>query len=90
MKQIEFFEDNSLFINQNLCTYYRVIWSKVKHFHSLNKISSFYVLGGTVKSKSVKNNLLLSITKGFRKYFPDVNLAPPSDRWQILENKFKI
>ena len=51
MKQIEFFEDNSLFINQNLCTYYRAIWSKVKRFHSLNKISSFYVLGGTVKVK---------------------------------------
>ena len=79
MKEIDFLEDNPIFVNQSLCTYYRVLCSKAKRLHSLKRISSFYVSGGTVKIS--ENSLPLPIThvNDFKEHFPDVNLAPPSE-----------
>ena len=81
MKEIGFPEDNPIFVNQSLCTYYRVLWSKAKRLHSLKRISSFYVSGGTVKIKISENSLPLPITHvdDFKDHFLDVNLAPPSE-----------
>ena len=81
MKEIGFPEDNPIFVNQSLCTYYRVLWSKAKRLHSLKRISSFYVSGGTVKIKISENSLPLPIThvSDFKEHFPAVNLAPPSE-----------
>ena len=61
VKEIGFPEDNPIFVNQSLCTYC-VLWSKAKRLHSLKRISSFYVSGGTVKIKISENSLLLPIT----------------------------
>ena len=36
---------NKLFINKNLCPYYKVLWSKSKKLHSLGKINSFFYFG---------------------------------------------
>ena len=73
MKEIGFPEDNPIFVNQSLYTYYRL--------HSLKRISSFYVSGGTVKIKISENSLPLPIThvNDFKEHCPDVNLAPPSE-----------
>ena len=81
MKEIGFPEDDPIFVNQGLCTYYRMLWSKVKRLHSLKGISSFYVSGGTVKIKISENSLPLPIThvSDFKEHFPDVSLAPPSE-----------
>ena len=81
MKEIGFPEDNSIFVNQSLCTYYRVLWSKVKRLHSLKRISSFYVSGGIVEIKISENRLPLPIThvSDFKEHFPHVNLAQPSE-----------
>ena len=80
-KNIGFPEDNPIFVNQILCTYCRVLWSKAKRLHPLKRISSFYVSGGTVKIKISENSLPLPIThvNDFKEHFPDVNLAPPSE-----------
>ena len=80
-KEMGFPEDNPIFLNQSLCTYYRALWSKAKHLHSLRRISSFYVSGGTVKIKISENGLPLPIThvNDFKEHFPDVNLAPPCE-----------
>ena len=71
VKQIGFLEGNPIFVNQNLYTCYRVIWSKAKRLQSLNKISSFYVSGGTVKIKICENSLPLPITHAndFKEHF---------------------
>ena len=81
MKEIDFPEDNPIFVNQSLCTYYCVLWSKAKLLHSLKRISSFYVSRRTVKIKISENSLLLPITRvnDFKEHFPGVNLAPPSE-----------
>ena len=74
-------EGNPICVNQSLHTCYRVIWSKVKLLHSLNKISSFYVSGGIVKIKISENSLPLPIThvSDFTEHFQNVSLAPPSE-----------
>ena len=82
MKEIGFPEDNPIFVNQSLCTYYQVLCSKTKCLHSLKRISSFYVSGGTtVKIKISENSPPLPITyiNDFKEHFPDVNLAPTSE-----------
>ena len=81
MKENGFSEDNPIFLNQPLCTYYRVLGSKAKRLHSFKRISSFYVSGGTVKIKISENSLPLPIThvSDFKEHFPAVNLAPPSE-----------
>ena len=81
IKEIVFPADSPIFVNQSLCTYYRVLWPKAKRLHSLKRISSFDVSGGTVKIEISENSLPLPIThvNSFKEYFPDVNLAPPSE-----------
>ena len=62
IKEIGFPEDNPIFVNESLCTYYRALWSKAKRLHYLKRISSIYVSGGTVKIKISENSLPLPIT----------------------------
>ena len=50
-----------LFINESLCGYYRLLWSKCKKLFLEKKITSFWVTNGTVKIKSV-NDQVRSIT----------------------------
>ena len=70
-----------MFVNQSLCTYYNVLGSKAKRLHSLKRISSFYVSGGSVKIKISENSLQLPIThvNDIKEHFLDVNLAPFSE-----------
>ena len=70
---------NKLFINKNLCPYYKVLWSKSKKLHSLGKINSFFISGDTIKIKVSENSLSFSITHvdDCGKFFPDIDLLPP-------------
>ena len=81
MKEIGSPEDNPIFVNESLCTYYLVLWSKAKHLHSLKRISSFHVSVCTVKIKISENSLPLPVThvNDFKEHFPDANLAPTSE-----------
>ena len=71
-------EKAKIFINQSLCPYYRILWSKCKKLHSLDKIHTFYVSNGTFKIKISENGQPISIThtSDFDKYFPGVDLSP--------------
>ena len=42
------------FVNQSLCPYYRILWSKSKRLHNMGIINSFYISGGTVKVKLLR------------------------------------
>ena len=66
------------YINQSLCPYYRVLWSKSKSLHSIAKIFSYYVSNGTVKIKIQKTSQPLSIMhiSDLDKLLPDVDLSP--------------
>ena len=73
-------ENTRLFVNQSLCSYYRVLWSKSKKLLSMGKINNFHISKGTIKIKIQEGNTPLSITHNadFEKYFPDVDLSPAS------------
>ena len=51
-----------IFVNQNLCPYYPILWYKSKRLRSMGIINSFYVSGGTVKFKITENSRPLAIT----------------------------
>ena len=77
MEDVDLPGQNKLFINKNLCPYYKVLWSKSKKLHSLVKINRFFILGDTIKIKVSENSLPLSITHvdDFVKYFHDIDVS---------------
>ena len=79
MEDVNLPGQNKLFINRNLCPYYKVLWSKNKKLHSLGKIFSVYISGDTIKIKVSENSSPLSVTHvdDFGKLFPDIDLSPP-------------
>ena len=46
MSDIDLTGQSTLYINQSLCPYYRMLWSKTKTLHQKGKIYSFYVSNG--------------------------------------------
>ena len=61
MEDVDLSGQNKLFINKNLGSYYRVLWSKSKKLHSLGKINSFFVLGETIKIKPFQPSVAFHI-----------------------------
>lgn len=47
---------NNLYINNNLCSYYRYLWGKVKSLYNKNAIESFWVFNGTINVRFADNN----------------------------------
>ena len=80
MGEFELPGNKKLFINRNLCPYYKIQWSKSKKLHSLSEIHSFFISGDTIKIRVNENSSPLWITHvdDFGKHFADVDLPPPS------------
>ena len=78
MEDLELPSSTRIFVNQSLCPYYRILWSKSKKLHSLGKIHIFFVSNSGIKVKINENSQPLSITheSDFEKYFPGVDLSP--------------
>ena len=51
-----------IFVNQSLCPYYRILWSKTKRLQSMGKVNSFFISGRTKKIKIDENSKPLAIT----------------------------
>ena len=64
-------------VNQSLCPYYRILWSKAKRLQSMGKMNNFFVSGGTVKVKIDENSKPLAITHldDLAINFPGVDLS---------------
>ena len=72
-------ENCKVFVNQCLCPYYKLLWSKSKKRHSMGKIHNFFISNGTLKIEISEGSSSLAITydSDFEKYFPGINLSPP-------------
>ena len=72
-------ENCKVFVNQSLCPYYKLLWSKSKKLHSMGKIHNFFISNGTIKIKRSEGRSSLAVThdSDFEKYFPGINLSPP-------------
>ena len=65
--------NSTVYINDSLCTYYKMLWSKCKK-PLLNKyIYSFWVTNRTIKLKTVENGRVYAIIhrKDLVELFPD-------------------
>ena len=76
MSDIDLTGQSTLYINQSLCPYYRMLWSKTKTLYQKGKIDSFYVSNGNIKIRLQENaRLIISDTHDFINYFPGVDLS---------------
>ena len=60
-RKIGFSSGTKVFINESLCAYYKLLWSKCKKIFFEKKIASFWITNGTVKIKLL-NDQVRSIT----------------------------
>ena len=78
MTDIDLTGQSTLYINQNLCPYYRILWSKTKTSYQKGRIDSFYVSNGNIKINAQHQNgppITISHTQDFIKFFPEVDLS---------------
>ena len=50
-----------LYLNENLCPYYRILWSKSKALLTMGKIHSYFISNGSVKYVYKKSDLQLQL-----------------------------
>ena len=55
-------QGTKIFVNQSLCPYYRILWSKTKRLQSMGKVNSFFISGRTKNIKIDENSKPLAIT----------------------------
>ena len=68
-----------LYLNETLCPYYRILWSKSKTLFTMGKIHSYFISNGSVKIRLQEKGSSIPITHtgDFEKYFPGVDLSAP-------------
>ena len=69
MEDVDLSGQNKLCINKNLCSQYKIRWSKNKNLHNPGKNNSFFISREKIKIKVSLNSPLLFITNvgDFRK-----------------------
>ena len=70
-----------IYINQSLCPYYRIFWSKARRLKNIDSIDNFYISSGTIKIRVTENSSPITITHldDFKVHFPEIDLSPPTD-----------
>ena len=68
-----------LYLNQSLCPYYRILWSKSKTLFTMGKMNSYLISNGSVKMSLQEQgpSILIADTADFENYFPGVDLSAP-------------
>ena len=68
-------ERSNTFVNQSLCSYYRLLWSTSRKLHGKGRVFGWYVSNGSIKIKLQENRrpLYISHMEDFKKYFSDVD-----------------
>ena len=51
-----------IYINNNLCSYYRYLWGKVKSLYQKQLIDSFWVFNGSINLKFLDSNKTMKVT----------------------------
>ena len=68
-----------LYLNESLCPYQRILWSKSEALFTLGKIHGYFISSGSVKIRLQEKGSSIAITHtvDFEKYFPAVDLRTP-------------
>jgi len=72
-EDVGFTSDTKLYINNSLCSYYKLLWSRSKKLYTNKKIHSFFTSNGTVKIRLGPNSDAISVTHQvvLHELFPD-------------------
>ena len=79
MDDLDLPRDTKIYINQSLCPYYRILWSKAKRLQNIESIDNFYISSESIKIKVTEN----SSPDDFKIHFPDIDLSAPTDASQF-------
>ena len=68
-----------LYLNENLCLYYRILCSKSKAIFTMGKTHSYFISNGSVKIRLQEKEPSIPIahTADFEKCFPSVDWSAP-------------
>ena len=68
-----------LYLDDSLCPYYRILWSKSKALFTMGKIHSYFISNGSVKIRLQEKEPSIPITHtaDFEKYFPGLDSSAP-------------
>ena len=68
--------NNLVFINDSLCSYYKMLWQKCKKFWSSQYIHAFWVSNDTLRLKLTENGCvhIITQTQNLDKLFPENEL----------------
>ena len=80
MEDLDLPRGTKIYINQSLCPYYRILWSKAERLQNIGAIDNFYISSGTIKIKVTKNSSPITIMylDDFKIHFRDIDLSPPT------------
>jgi len=75
IESLGFEAGTSIYINESLTSYYKMLWSKAKKLYKDKKIHTFYTSNGTVKIKLRMDSNPISIThrQDLDNLFPDID-----------------
>ena len=64
------------FVNENLCPYYKGLWSKCKAIKNKNKLHQFYTINVVIRVKLVEHGPVKAVTctSNLEELFPDIDL----------------
>ena len=65
--------NSAIYINDSLCSYYKMLWGKCRKLLLNKYIHSFWVTNGTTKLKTVENGRVYPVThrNDLVEFFPD-------------------
>ena len=81
MEDLDLSRGTKIYINQSLCPYSRILWSKAKRLQNIGSIDTFYISSGNIKVKVTENSSPITISHldDFKIHFLDIDLSPSTD-----------
>ena len=81
MDDLDLPRNTKIYINQSLCPYYRILWSKAKRLQNIVSVDNFCISSGAIRIKVTENSTPITITylDDFKIHFPNIDLSPQTD-----------
>ena len=74
--EFDFPEGTAIFINESLCSYYKMLWKKCKKLWEKKLIYMYFTSNGNIRYRIRENGNVNTVTHitDFKKNFPDIDI----------------
>ena len=74
--ELDFPEGTAIFINESLCSYYKMLWNKCKKLWEKKLIYTYFTSNGNIRYRIMENGNVNTVTHitDFKKNFPDIDI----------------